>query len=93
MRRSVPNLLADQGPRAGEFACTYGGRSPDDVEAYFMLGNVYKRRGLRSRADAMFRRVLDLAPRHAGAAAALATPPETPRSAPAGLLARIRGRE
>jgi Domain of unknown function (DUF4388) len=69
--------------------------TPDDVGAYFLLGKVYQGRGLRSRADAMFRRVLDLAPGHAGAAAAISQPPprETPKPAPSGLLGRLLGRD
>ena len=70
--------------------------SPQDVEAYFMLGSVYLRRGLRSRADTMFRRVLDLDPAHAGARAAVGSPPgEAPKpakSAATGLWGRLRGR-
>jgi tetratricopeptide (TPR) repeat protein len=66
--------------------------SPDDVEAYFMLGNVYKGRRLRSRADTMFRRVLDMAPGHAGAKVALSPPEEEPRPAVGGLWSRLLGR-
>ena len=66
--------------------------TPDDVEAYVLLGNVYLRRGLRSRAEAMFRRVLDLAPGHAGALAALPPSPAPTKPQPVGLLGRLLGR-
>lgn len=100
VRRRVRRLLAEalladpRSEKRGESQLhILAAESPDDAEAYFLLGNVYKRRGLRSRADAMFRRVLDLAPGHAGAAAAIAPPLETKRPAPPGLLGRILGRE
>jgi Flp pilus assembly protein TadD len=71
--------------------------TPDDVEAYFLLGKVYRGRGLRSRADAMFRRVLDLKPGHTGALAAITPPtteaPKAAKPAPVGLLGRLLGRE
>ena len=70
--------------------------SPGDVEAYFMLGSVYQRRGLRSRADTMFRHVLDLNPAHAGARAALESPaaeaPKPAKTASTGLWGRLLGR-
>jgi tetratricopeptide (TPR) repeat protein len=69
--------------------------SPNDVEAHFMLGTVYQRRGLRSRADAMFRRALELDPGHAGARAAvppLSEEPLAPKPAPTGVWGRLLGR-
>lgn len=45
--------------------------SPDDVEAYYLLGNLYKQAGLGARARAMFRRVLELDPRNRQAKAEL----------------------
>jgi tetratricopeptide (TPR) repeat protein len=67
--------------------------SPDDVEAYFLLGKVYQQRGLRSRADAMFRRVLELSPGHAGATTALPPPPPPrPKTAAPSLWGRLLGR-
>ena len=42
---------------------------PANAEAYFLLGQVYKSLGVGVRAEAMFRRVLQLKPRHAGALA------------------------
>jgi tetratricopeptide (TPR) repeat protein len=69
---------------------------PSDVEAYFRLGEVYRVRGLGKRADAMFRRVLELDPAHDGARGALpvskAAPPPPP-TPPPGLLGRLFGRD
>ena len=101
LRRRVRRLLAEalladpRSEKRGEAQLhILVAETPDDVEAYFLLGKVYQGRGLRSRAEAMFRRVLDLAPGHAGAAAALASPPprENPKRAP-GLLGRLLGRD
>ena len=62
--------------------------SPNDADACFALGDIYRKRGLRSRGEAMFRRVLELDPGHAGARAALPEPePQKPPAA--GLLGRI----
>ncbi len=44
---------------------------PSNAEAYFLLGQVYKAAGVTVRATAMFRRVLEFKPRHAGALAEL----------------------
>ena len=41
---------------------------PSCAQAYFALGTLYKEAGLGSRARAMFRKVLELKPRHAPAA-------------------------
>ena len=46
---------------------------PDNADACFRLGVIYKQGGLRARALAMFRRTLELRPRHAGAAEELAS--------------------
>ena len=101
LRRRVRRLLAEalladpRSEKRGEAQLhILVAETPDDVEAYFLLGNVYQGRGLRSRAEAMFRRVLDLAPGHAGAAGAIASPPsrENPKPAP-GFLGRLLGRE
>jgi tetratricopeptide (TPR) repeat protein len=61
-----------------------------NVEAYFVLGTLYKGAGLDGRAAVMFRRVLELKPRHAEAHAALAS---LPAEAPAkkGLLKKLLG--
>ncbi|HEX6738981.1 MAG TPA: DnaJ domain-containing protein, partial [Vicinamibacteria bacterium] len=53
--------------------------SPQNVEAPFLLGQLYEERGLKTRAEAMFRRVLEVNPGHREAAARLKalTPPTT----------------
>jgi len=69
---------------------------PSDVEAYFTLGGVYLARGLGRRADAMFRRVLELDPSHEGAREAMPAtkvPPPPPQAPPAGFLGRLFGRD
>ncbi len=42
---------------------------PARADAYFVLGTIYRGNGLRNRAKAMFRKVLDLKPNHGPAAA------------------------
>ena len=104
LRRRVRRLLAEalladpRSEKRGESQLhILVAETPDDVEAYFLLGKVYRGRGLRSRADAMFRRVLDLKPGHTAALAAITpTPTEAPKAAkpaPVGLLGRLLGRE
>jgi tetratricopeptide (TPR) repeat protein len=44
---------------------------PTEPEAYFLLGQIYKQGGAKAAAAAMFRKVLTLKPRHAGARAEL----------------------
>jgi tetratricopeptide (TPR) repeat protein len=44
---------------------------PGNVDALFHLGELYQAGGMTTRATAMFRKVLELRPRHAGALAAL----------------------
>jgi DnaJ domain/Tetratricopeptide repeat len=46
---------------------------PGNVDALFHLGQLYESGGMTTRATAMFRKVLELRPRHAGALAALAS--------------------
>ena len=36
----------------------------DQVEAHYLLGTLYRRRGLAARATAMFRRALEIDPAH-----------------------------
>jgi hypothetical protein len=101
LRRRVRRLLAEalladpRSEKRGESQLhILVAETPDDVEAYFLLGKVYRGRGLRSRADAMFRRVLDLQSGHAGATAALAAQPgEGAKPAPPGFLGRLLRRE
>jgi tetratricopeptide (TPR) repeat protein len=100
LRRRVRRLLAEalladpRSEKRGESQLhILAAESPDDVEAYFQLGNVYRRRGLRTRAEAMFRRVLEMSPSHEGALAALGPPQPASKPEPAGLLGRLLGRE
>jgi len=50
---------------------------PRNLEALYLLGTIYRDQGLTSRAQAMFRKVLELKPDHEGALA------EVPRQEPA----------
>ena len=68
---------------------------PSHQEAHFVLGSLYKERGLRSRAAGAFRRVLDLNPEHKEAAAELIALGDVAAEAPAesgGLLRKLFGR-
>jgi len=49
---------------------------PQNVEAYYLLGTIYRDTGLKSRATSMFRRVLELKPDHEEALAAIGPLPE-----------------
>ena len=68
---------------------------PNHQEAHFELGSLYKERGLKSRAFASFRRVLDLNPQHERAQEAIAdlgdVSPETPPES-GGLLRKLFGK-
>jgi cytochrome c-type biogenesis protein CcmH/NrfG len=46
---------------------------PGNVDALFHLGELYKAGGMSTRATALFRKVLELRPRHAGALAELSS--------------------
>jgi cytochrome c-type biogenesis protein CcmH/NrfG len=60
---------------------------PSRIDAYFALGIIYRESSLRTRALAMFRKVLDLSPKH-GPALAQVRALEKP--APSGnLLGRV----
>jgi tetratricopeptide (TPR) repeat protein len=67
---------------------------PKHVEAYMLLGNLYRTGGLRSRAVSMFRKVLDLKPDHEEALAQLdGLAPEQPEPGPGGgFIKKIFGR-
>jgi cytochrome c-type biogenesis protein CcmH/NrfG len=55
---------------------------PENAEAYYLLGTIYKSGGLSTRAAGMFRKVLELRPAHRQAAdelAALDKAPPPPR--------------
>jgi len=56
---------------------------PAHVEAHYLLGTLYRRRGLSTRAASMFRRALDLDPGHRAALAEMdALEKAPPASAP-----------
>lgn len=82
--------------RAEEVLQTVVREDPQNIDAYFLLGTIYKGGGLKSRATSMFRKVLDLKPEHEQAAAELeALAPEAPEPAPpesGGLLKKIFGK-
>lgn len=60
-------------------------QEPGNADAFFLLGELYKQEGIPARAAAMFRKVLELKPRHEGARAELG--PETkPGSGASGWL-------
>jgi tetratricopeptide (TPR) repeat protein len=66
-----------------------------NADAYFQLGDLYRNGGLRSRALAMFRKVVELKPDHEEALVQVATltpqEPEPPQEG-GGILKRIFGR-
>jgi tetratricopeptide (TPR) repeat protein len=68
---------------------------PNHLEAHYELGLLYKERGLKSRALASFRRVLDLNPQHERTHEAIASlgdvGPETPPES-GGLLRKLFGK-
>jgi hypothetical protein len=59
--------------------------NPASVEAYILLGSLYRDRGLNLRAAALFRTVLQISPGHPRAAAEL-------RTLPFGHIAFVRRR-
>lgn len=61
---------------------------PTSADAHYELGLLYKASGMTARAQASFRRVLELRPEHREAAAELGSPP----APPGGLLKRLFGR-
>jgi hypothetical protein len=61
---------------------------PANAEAHYELGLIYKAGGLPARAQAMFRRVVELRPDHREAAAEL----DAPEAAGGGLLKRLFGK-
>jgi tetratricopeptide (TPR) repeat protein len=60
-----------------------------NAEAYFLLGRIYRDGGLPIRAAAMFRKTLELKPRHAGAAAELGSLPSDEPPREPGLLKKL----
>jgi hypothetical protein len=67
---------------------------PKNVDAYLLLGHIYRGSGLRSRALGMFRKALELQPQHEEAQAQVtALGPEEPEpGASVGLIKKIFGR-
>jgi hypothetical protein len=63
----------------------------ENSEAFLLLGRIYQQEGLPARAAAMFRRVLELRPRHAAAAKALAALGGEASTPDAGFLKRLLG--
>jgi tetratricopeptide (TPR) repeat protein len=57
---------------------------PQNVEAYYLLGAIYRDTGFKSRSTSMFRRVLELKPDHEEALAAIGPLPTEEASAPEG---------
>jgi hypothetical protein len=53
---------------------------PSNADAYFLLGTIYKQGGLAQRSTNMFRKALELNPRHKGASAEVVAPPPPTRS-------------
>ncbi len=70
---------------------------PQCLEAYWLLGGVYKERGLRARAASMYRKLVELKPEHEEAAAQLAELAPSLESEPSpdkqGLLKKFFGRK
>jgi curved DNA-binding protein CbpA len=64
---------------------------PDSAEAFLLLGRIYKDEALPTRAAAMFRKVLELRPRHPSAAQELAALPGQASAEDAGLLKKLLG--
>ena len=65
---------------------------PKNVDAHFILGTIYKDRGLHARALSMFRKVVELKPDHEEVRALLAavSPPEPPpEEGSGGLISRF----
>ena len=55
---------------------------PAHVEAHYLLGTLYRRRGLSTRAAAMFRRALEIDPAHRASLAEMDTLAVEPAVAP-----------
>lgn len=65
---------------------------PKNVDAHFILGTIYKERGLHSRALSMFRKVVEINPDHEEAQAILAAaapPVPPPDEGGGGLISRL----
>jgi len=77
--------------RAEEELLAAAREDPKFIDAHFMLGTIYKERGLNSRALAMFRKVLELKPDHEEALVIVASapPPPPPPEEGGGLIKRL----
>ncbi len=77
--------------RAEEELLAAAREDPKSVDAHFILGTIYKERGLSSRALSMFRKVLELKPDHEEALVlvASAAPPTPPPEEGGGLIKRL----
>jgi curved DNA-binding protein CbpA len=64
---------------------------PGSAEAYYLFGTLYRDGGLTPRARAMFRKALELKPRHAGAKAGMAALGPEPEHEGPGLLKKLLG--
>jgi tetratricopeptide (TPR) repeat protein len=64
---------------------------PQNVEAFFLLGTIYRDRGLKSRATTMFRKVLELKPDHEEALVEVGplAPTEPEAAQGSGLLGKL----
>jgi lipopolysaccharide biosynthesis regulator YciM len=77
--------------RAEEELLAAAREDPKSVDAHFILGTIYKERGLSSRALSMFRKVLELKPDHEEALVlvASAAPPTPLPEEGGGLIKRL----
>ncbi|PYQ18951.1 MAG: hypothetical protein DMF79_13700, partial [Acidobacteria bacterium] len=77
--------------RAEEELLAAAREDPKSIDAHFILGSIYKERGLNSRALSMFRKVLELKPDHEEALVlvASAAPPTPPPEEGGGLIKRL----
>ena len=64
---------------------------PRNVEAHFVLATIYRDSGLKSRAQAMFRKVLELKPDHEGALAETASQATEPPPS-GGIIKKLFGK-
>jgi tetratricopeptide (TPR) repeat protein len=83
--------------RAEEMLQTVVHDDPKCADAYFVLGNIYKGSGLKSRAITMYRKVVELRPESEEAAAEVAAlggraDEQAPESSEGGLLKKLFGR-
>jgi Tfp pilus assembly protein PilF len=68
-------------------------QDPNHSDAYYHLGSVYRHGGLNARARAMFKKTLELKPKHREAAAELATLEGGDSEAGEGVLKKLFSRD